>query len=111
MILDRDISTSFLGLGFLLILSFLLSPGCQTLQKPKRSHKDNRWICPEFADAPLRQGRFEEAIEQHLKVLSQEPDNGLAHYHLGYAYGQLGLHADETASNDGNILHWHNFII
>ena len=97
MILGKGDRTTFLALGFLIIFSFLLSSGCQSLQQPKKYHRDNRWVCPEFADVPLRQGRFEEAIERHLNVLSQDPDNGLAHYHLGYAYGQLGLHADETA--------------
>ena len=80
----------------ILLLNFVLvmALGCQSLQLAKRE-RDGRWVCPEFADEPLRQGRFEEAADQHLKVLSQEPDNGLAHYHLGYAYGQLGLHTDE----------------
>jgi tetratricopeptide (TPR) repeat protein len=71
--------------------------GCQSLDPHRKNQDSNQWICSEFADALLRQGRFEEAIEQHLKVLSQEPDNGLAHYHLGYAHGQLGLHVGEIA--------------
>lgn len=81
-------------LALLLILGLGMALGCQSLQFGKKEG-DGRWVCPEFADLPLRQGRFEEAAEQHLRVVSQEPDNGLAHYHLGYAYGQLGLHADE----------------
>ncbi len=71
--------------------------GCQSLDQQRKNQDSNQWICPEFADAPLRQGLFEEAIEQHLKVLSRDPDNGLAHYHLGYAHGQLGLHVGEIA--------------
>ena len=82
---------SFLGVVFVTAL------GCQSLDQNVKNQDSNQWICPEFADAPLRQGRFEEAIEQHLKVLSQDPDNGLAHYHLGYAHGQLGLHVGEIA--------------
>jgi tetratricopeptide (TPR) repeat protein len=89
--------TVFLVLALLLMFFSLLSSGCQSLQKLQKGGTDNRWICPEYADLPLRQGRFEEAIEQHLQVISQEPENGLAHYHLGYAYGQLGLHPDEIA--------------
>lgn len=76
---------------------FVMALGCQSLDQHRKNQDSNQWICPEFADAPLRQGFFEEAIEQHLKVLSQDPDNGLAHYHLGYAHGQLGLHASEIA--------------
>lgn len=84
-------------LGFFLIFAALVVSGCQSLHKLKISSADDRWQCPEYADLPLRHGRFEEAIEKHLQVISQEPENGLAHYHLGYAYGQLGLHPDEIA--------------
>jgi tetratricopeptide (TPR) repeat protein len=84
-------------LGFLLIFASVMAPGCQSLQKLKKGRAGDHWICPEYADLPLRQGRFEEAVEHHLQVISQEPKNGLAHYHLGYAYGQLGLHPDEIA--------------
>jgi len=84
-------------LGLCLILLFLLPLGCQSLKEQRNYLADDRWVCPEYADLPLRQGRFEEAVDQHLRVLSQEPGNALAHYHLGYAYGQLGLHPDEAA--------------
>ena len=84
-------------LGLLLIFPFLLPLGCQSLEQLKKPHGDDLWVCPEYADLPLRQGHFEQAIEQHLKVLSEEPENALARYHLGYAYGQLGLHSDEVA--------------
>ncbi|MEJ2235621.1 MAG: tetratricopeptide repeat protein [Syntrophobacterales bacterium] len=84
-------------LVFLLIFAAVMAPGCQSLHQFKEGRTDDHWICPEYADVPLRKGRFGEAIEQHLQVISQEPENGLAHYHLGYAYGQLGLHPDEIA--------------
>ena len=95
--LGKRRSSVFLVLALLLMFSSLFSWGCQSLHQLKEGHTDDRWICPEYADLPLRKGRFEEAIEQHLQVISQEPENGLAHYHLGYAYGQLGLHPDEIA--------------
>jgi tetratricopeptide (TPR) repeat protein len=95
MMLSRDGVYRSFFLGLLLSFAFVLALGCSSLQQYKRDREDNRWICPEYADVPLRQGLFEEAIEEHLKVLSQDPDNGLARYHLGYAYGQLGLHTDE----------------
>ena len=88
--LSRDFGHWYLVLGLLLNLAFVMALGCQSVQQHKKDRTTDRWICPEFADMPLRQGRFEEAIEQHVKVLHQDPDNGLAHYHLGYAYGQLG---------------------
>ena len=95
--LGKRRGTAFLVLALLLMFSSLLSLGCQSLHTLKKSSTDDRWICPEYADLPLREGRFEEAIQQHLQVISQEPENGLAHYHLGYAYGQLGLHPNEIA--------------
>ena len=97
MYLGKRRGTVYLVLAVLFMFFSLLSLGCQSLHMPEKSSTDNRWICPEYADLPLRQGRFEEAIEQHLQVISQDPENGLAHYHLGYAYGQLGLHPDEIA--------------
>ena len=93
--LGKRRGTVFLVLALLLMFSsLLLSSGCQSLHKLQKGRTDDRWICSDYADLPLRQGRFEEAIEQHLQVISQEPKNGLAHYHLGYAYVQLGVHAD-----------------
>jgi Flp pilus assembly protein TadD len=86
-----------LVLKLLLIFLLLLPLGCQSLKEQRKYLADERWVCPEYADLPLRQGRFQEAVQQHLRVLNQEPGNGLAHYHLGYAYGQLGLHPDEVA--------------
>jgi Flp pilus assembly protein TadD len=86
-----------IALGIFLILLFLVPSGCQSLKERRKYLADDRWVCPEYADLPLRQARYEEAINQHLRVLSQEPGNALAHYHLGYAYGQIGLHPDETA--------------
>jgi len=93
--IGNDAGHRLLLLALMLTFSFLMAIGCQSLQQMKRGKADGRWVCPEYADLPLRQGQFEEAVEQHLKVLSQEPDNGLAHYHLGYAYGQLGLNTEE----------------
>lgn len=95
--------TLHLVLGFLLVFPFLLLPGCSNLQRHRTDREDNRWICREIADLPLREELFEKAIEEHLKVLSQEPDNALAHYHLGYAYGKLGLHVEEMVAYQRSV--------
>jgi tetratricopeptide (TPR) repeat protein len=95
--LSRDgVYRSFV-LGLLLSFALVLALGCSSLQQYKRDKEDNRWICPEYADLPLREKHYEIAIERHLKVVAQEPDNALAHYHLGYAYVQLGVHDDGIA--------------
>jgi len=92
--LGKRRGTVFLVLALLLIFSSLLFSGCQSLKQARKYDADDRWPCPEYADLPLRQGQFEMAIEKHLIVLAQDPDNAVAHYHLGYAYVQLGVHAD-----------------
>jgi tetratricopeptide (TPR) repeat protein len=73
-----------------------LALGCASLPRPEPVAVSDRWVCPEFADLPLRHGLYDQAIEAHLQVLMDEPENALAHYHLGYAYGQLGEHVREV---------------
>jgi Flp pilus assembly protein TadD len=80
----------------LMVCLALSAAACRSLPQSQRIQESERWICPEYADLPLREGRYQEAVEQHLKVLGEEPDNALAHYHLGYAYGQLGAHPEEV---------------
>lgn len=50
------------------------------------------------ADAPLLEGRWQEAIRLHQKLIARDPLNGRANYHLGYAYGQLENYAEEIAA-------------
>ena len=38
---------------------------------------------------------YPEAIRLHKMVISRNPDNALAHYHLGFAYGMIGKHDEE----------------
>ncbi len=38
---------------------------------------------------------YPQAVRLHLRVLAEHPDNALGHYHLGFAYGMLGDHAQE----------------
>jgi tetratricopeptide (TPR) repeat protein len=38
---------------------------------------------------------YPEAIRRHKMVITRNPDNALAHYHLGFAYGMVGKHNDE----------------
>jgi len=52
-------------------------------------------ICDPLADYFLGMEDYQEAIRLHLKVLEQHPDNALAHYHLGFAYGMIAKHTDE----------------
>jgi tetratricopeptide (TPR) repeat protein len=44
-------------------------------------------VCNVTADYALGVEDYAEAIRLHEKVLRQHPNDALAHYHLGYAYG------------------------
>lgn len=87
----------FILLAILVGTNLCLFPGCRSVSMQREQRAKDPWICPEYADLPLREGHFEEAIKRHLKVLSEEPQNALAHYHLGYAYGQSSANAEEVA--------------
>jgi tetratricopeptide (TPR) repeat protein len=82
----------------LIIILYLVTvtAGCRSIPRPEPIATKERWVCPEFADLPLRLGLYEEAIKEHRRVVLEEPENALAHYHLGYAYGQIGTHALEV---------------
>jgi tetratricopeptide (TPR) repeat protein len=47
-------------------------------------------VCDVAADYMLGIENYPEAIRLHLQVLAKHPDNALAHYHLGFAYGMTG---------------------
>jgi tetratricopeptide (TPR) repeat protein len=73
-----------------------VTAGCRSIPPPEPTATTERWVCPEFADFPLRLELYEEAVKEHRRVLLEEPENALAHYHLGYAYGQVGAHTLEV---------------
>jgi len=56
---------------------------------------DHDEVCDATADYFLGAEDYPQAIETHLRVIAAHPDDALAHYHLGFAYGMLGLHRDE----------------
>jgi tetratricopeptide (TPR) repeat protein len=73
-----------------------VAAGCRSVPRPEPTATVERWVCPEFADLPLRLGLYEEAVKEHRRVLLEAPENALAHYHLGYAYGRVGAHSLEV---------------
>ncbi len=76
-------------IGFLAILLALVG-----IQPPTYAG-GTRQICNDDADFALGAEDYESAIHLHEKVLRQNPDDALAHYHLGFAYGMMGDHAAE----------------
>lgn len=56
---------------------------------------DNEEVCDPIADYFLGMEDYPEAIRRHRLVLTRNPGNALAHYHLGFAYGMVGRHDQE----------------
>jgi Flp pilus assembly protein TadD len=46
-------------------------------------------ICDVSADYSLGVDDYAEAIRRHVQVLKEHPDNAVAHYHLGFAFGMV----------------------
>ncbi len=76
-----------------LFLAFLI--GCT---KGYRLRSQTDAICEEKADQAVQRGNYELGIQLHLDFLKKQPENALARYHLGYAYGMLGDHKKEIDS-------------
>src|SRR5271168_406852 len=75
--------------GLLIFLSvFLVST---------RATAADREVCDVTADLALGQEDYSTAVVLHRKLLSSRPDDALAHYHLGFAYGMVGRDADEIS--------------
>jgi tetratricopeptide (TPR) repeat protein len=54
-------------------------------------------VCDPVADYYLGMEDYAEAIDRHRVILDKNPDNALAHYHLGFAYGVMGQHQRELS--------------
>jgi tetratricopeptide (TPR) repeat protein len=58
---------------------------------------DMNEVCDPTADYLLGIEDYPRSIEAHLRLIAVHPDDALAHYHLGFAYGMVGRHRDELA--------------
>jgi Flp pilus assembly protein TadD len=47
-------------------------------------------VCEVRADYYLGIEDYSEAIRRHVEIVRKDPDNALAHYHLGFALGMVG---------------------
>jgi Flp pilus assembly protein TadD len=52
-------------------------------------------VCDATADFALGREDYLRAIVSHRALLQSQPDNALAHYHLGFAYGMVGRSSEE----------------
>lgn len=60
----------------------------------------NQEICDSTADYFLGVEDYPEAIQAHMRVLAAHPNDALALYHLGFAYGMMGQRSAEIAEYD-----------
>jgi protein O-GlcNAc transferase len=51
--------------------------------------------CDVAADVAMEVGDYATAITLHQRLLLSDENSALAHYHLGFAYGMVGLTAEE----------------
>jgi len=84
-----------LGIAFCLV-GLISGAGCSKVFSERRPTLEKQWTCDKAADEVMKQHDYEAAILLHQSFLRKEPTNGLALYHLGYAYGQTGDHQKEA---------------
>jgi tetratricopeptide (TPR) repeat protein len=77
------------------LVALFLGSGCAKSNLVKESVPVERWTCDRDADEALKRRDYGESILLHQRFLEKEPENALALYHLGYAYGQTGDHEKE----------------
>ncbi|MFZ0887315.1 MAG: tetratricopeptide repeat protein [Candidatus Binataceae bacterium] len=80
-----------LFLAALLALAVWLPVSARSATRPDVQEE----VCDPLADYFLGMEDYSEAIRRHIQVIKQHPDNALAHYHLGFAYGLTGQHQKE----------------
>lgn len=79
------------------LAGLLFSTGCSKGILGRGPDADKVWICDETADNAMRRQDYEAGIFLHQRLLKNQPENALALYHLGYAYGQTGEHESEVS--------------
>ncbi len=77
----------------LAVLVWLLSPSARAVDTVARPFDDE--ICDSTADFFLGAENYSQAIRHHLALVREDPNNALAYYHLGFAYGMVGDHERE----------------
>jgi tetratricopeptide (TPR) repeat protein len=78
------------------LAGILSGMGCSKGIYVKKPVSEKTWTCDKKADEAMKEQNHEAAILLHESFLRKEPANGLALYHLGYAYGQTGDHQKEV---------------
>ncbi|MFQ5657297.1 MAG: tetratricopeptide repeat protein [Candidatus Methylomirabilales bacterium] len=95
----RSVPASFLALAVLIVLC--TAGACTVASAPEVARPEvpaALLMDDPDADVPLLRGEWEEALRLHRALVENQPGNGRAHYHLGYALGQLGKFSEEIAA-------------
>jgi tetratricopeptide (TPR) repeat protein len=79
-----------------LLVALLVQCPLSAWASAKTSAADEQ-VCDPLADYFLGMEDYNEAIRRHQVVIRHDPSNALAHYHLGFAYGETGQHGKELA--------------
>jgi len=87
---------SLCGLMFSLS-AVCVGAGCSKVLSGKSAEPVKGWTCDKEADEAMKRNDYEAGISLHERFLEKEPENALALYHLGYAYGQIGEHLREVS--------------
>jgi tetratricopeptide (TPR) repeat protein len=74
----------------------ILGAGCSQVSVEKASVGKKTASCDQQADKAIENNDYETGILLHQRLLEKEPENPLALYHLGYAYGHMGDHQKEV---------------
>ena len=87
------------GRRLVLLLSLsvvvLIAPHSVVTSLAAPEYDKDAQVCDPLADYFLGMEDYAEAIRRHVAVIQTHPDNALAYYHLGFAYGMTGRHQDE----------------
>ena len=83
------------GLFLFLVIPYQ-STGFRKSSNGKEAKPEQKWTCDAKADEAIKQGDYEAGISLHESFLGEQPQNAVALYHLGYAYGQIGSHSLEV---------------
>ena len=85
----------FCALSFL-FFSLMQGVGCSRVSVEKPPVANETTTCEVEADKAIEDNDYETGIRLHQRLLEKEPENRLALYHLGYAYGHMGDHQKEV---------------
>ncbi len=76
------------------VMAVMVVP-CLRVQAVAAMRPATEQVCNPDADFFLGTENYPEAVLTHQAIIKKHPDDALAHYHLGFAYGMLGNKAGE----------------